>query len=55
MKASHKSPHSATSAASFQPDPLTPEQLNAIDLLIKGRTDQETADLIGRDRATVWR
>jgi DNA-binding CsgD family transcriptional regulator len=54
MKASHKTPQFAT-PASFQPDPLTPEQLNAVDLLIQGKSDQETADLIGGDRATVWR
>ena len=55
MKASrHNSQHSATSAR-FAPDPLTPEQLNAIDCLIQGKSDQETADLIGKDRVTVWR
>jgi DNA-binding CsgD family transcriptional regulator len=54
MKGRHKSPQFAT-PASFQPTPLTPEQLNGVDLLIQGKSDQETADLIGRDRATVWR
>jgi hypothetical protein len=55
MKASRNtSQHSATSAR-FEPDPLTVEQLNAIDCLIQGKSDQETADLIGRDRITVWR
>jgi hypothetical protein len=54
MKASHKSRQFAT-PGSFQPDPLSPEQLNAIDLLIQGKPDQEVADPIGRDRATVWR
>jgi hypothetical protein len=34
---------------------LTVEQLNAVDLLIQGKSDQETADLIGRDRATLWK
>jgi hypothetical protein len=55
MKASHKAQHSATSSASFQPDPLTPEQLNAVDCLVQGKSDQEVADIIGRDRATLWR
>jgi hypothetical protein len=54
MKVSHKSRQYAT-PGSFQPDPLTPEQLNGIDLLIQGKSDQDVADLIGRDRATVWR
>ena len=54
MKASRKTPHSATSER-FEPDPLTPEQLNAIDCLIQGKSDQEVADLIGRDRTTVFR
>jgi hypothetical protein len=54
MKASHKSQQFAT-PASFQPDPLTPEQLSAIDLLIQGKSDQEVADIVGRDRSTVFR
>jgi DNA-binding CsgD family transcriptional regulator len=54
MKASHKSRQYAT-PGSFQPDPLTPEQDAAITLLLEGRTDQEVADIINRDRATVWR
>jgi hypothetical protein len=55
MKASRNTtPHSATSAH-FQPDPLSVEQLNAIDLLTQGKSDQEVAEIIGRDRATVWR
>ena len=41
--------------AAFQPKPLTPEQLNAIDWLIQGKTDQDTADAIGKDRATLWK
>jgi hypothetical protein len=55
MKASRNtSPHSATSAQ-FQPDPLSVEQLNAIDLLIQGKSDQEVAEIIGCDRTTVFR
>ncbi|MBT2729196.1 helix-turn-helix domain-containing protein [Bacillus sp. ISL-75] len=36
---------------------LTVEQYNAIDLLITGKSDQETADIIGVNRVTVtkWR
>jgi hypothetical protein len=36
---------------------LTVEQLNAIELLVQGRTDQETADAVGVHRVTVtkWR
>jgi hypothetical protein len=55
MKASRNTtPHSATSAQ-FEPDPLSPEQLNAVDLLIQGKSDQEVAEIIGRDRTTVFR
>jgi DNA-binding CsgD family transcriptional regulator/predicted sugar kinase len=54
MKTRHKTPQFAT-PGSFQPDPLTPEQLSAIDLLIQGKSDQEVADIVGRDRGTVWR
>jgi DNA-binding CsgD family transcriptional regulator len=54
MKASHKRSQYAT-PGSFQPDPLTPEQLSAIDLLIQGKSDQEVADTIGKARETVWR
>ena len=55
MKASrHKTPQFAT-PGSFQPDPLSPEQLNAIDLLIQGKSDQEVADIVGKDRTTVCR
>jgi hypothetical protein len=54
MKASHKSRQYAT-PGSFQPDPLTPEQDAAIELLLQGQTDQAVADAINRDRATVWR
>lgn len=55
MKAScNTTQHSATSAH-FQSDPLSVEQMNAIDLLIQGKPDQEVADIIGRDRITLWR
>jgi DNA-binding CsgD family transcriptional regulator len=54
MKSSHKSRQFAT-PGSFQPDPLTPEQLNSIDWLIQGKSDQEVADIIGKDRTTVFR
>jgi hypothetical protein len=54
MKASHKS-RQYTTPGSFQPDPLTPEQDAAIELLLQGQTDQAVADAINRDRATVWR
>jgi hypothetical protein len=54
MKASHKSRQFAT-PGSFQPDPLTPEQDTAIELLLQGQTDQSVADAISRDRATIWR
>jgi hypothetical protein len=52
MKASvnHKTPQKPT----FTPKPLSIEQRNAIDLLILGKTDQETADTVGVSRETVW-
>ena len=52
MKArtNHKMPQKPT----FRPKPLSIEQRNAIDLLILGRTDQETADTVGVSRETVW-
>src|SRR5699024_9163706 len=36
---------------------LTVEQLNAIDLLVTGKSDQETADIVGVNRVTItkWR
>lgn len=34
---------------------LTPEQLNAIDLLILGKTDKEVSEAIGVRRETVTR
>ena len=54
MKASHK-PQQRATPRPFEPRPLTLEQLNAIDLLIQGKTDQEAADLTGKDRATIWK
>src|SRR5262245_41135371 len=41
----------------WQPKALSIEQRNAIDLLIVGKSDQETADAIGVTRQTVqvWR
>ena len=52
MKASanHKTPQKPT----FRPKPLSIEQRNAIQLLILGKTDQETADTVGVNRETVW-
>jgi hypothetical protein len=52
MKAStnHKTPQKPT----FKPKPLSVTQFNAIDALIFGKTDQETADLVGVSRETVW-
>jgi transposase len=32
---------------------LTPEQLNAIDLLILGKTDREVSEIVGVRRETV--
>lgn len=52
MKASR---NNSQQKATFEPDPLTVEQLNAIELLIQGETDQAVADAIGRDRVTVWK
>jgi hypothetical protein len=41
----------------WRPKELSIEQRNAIDLLIVGKSDQETADAIGVTRQTVqvWR
>jgi hypothetical protein len=33
---------------------LSIEQLNAIDLLVTGKTDAEVAAAVGRDRTTIW-
>jgi hypothetical protein len=55
MKARGNNSQQSATSARFAPDPLTPEQLNAIDLLIQGKSDQDTADLIGKDRVTIWR
>jgi hypothetical protein len=46
----HKMPQKPT----FKPKPLSVTQLNAIDALILGKTDQETADTVGVSRETVW-
>ena len=51
MKASR---NNSQQKSTFQPKPLSPEQLNAIELLIQGETDQAVADAIGRDRTTLW-
>jgi hypothetical protein len=48
MKHSHNSQQNPTWK------PLSVEQQNAIDLLILGKSDQEVAETIGRDRTTVW-
>ena len=45
----HKGSHSGS------PRPLSVEQLNAIDILVRGRTDQETAETVGVARETVTR
>jgi hypothetical protein len=49
--------HQANHGKIRQPKPLTVEQRSAIDLLIVGKSDQETADAIGVTRQTVqvWR
>ena len=46
--------HKTSQNLTFQPKPLTLEQLNAIDLLIQGKTDQDTADAVGVTRETIW-
>jgi len=50
MKDRRKTPQKTT----FKPKPLSIEQRNAIALLILGKTDQETADMVGVSRETVW-
>ena len=52
MKASthHESPRKPT----FQPKPLSSAQLAGLDLLLVGKTDQETANTLGITRETVW-
>jgi len=52
MKASvnHKTPRKPT----FQPKPLSSAQLAGVELLLVGKTDQETADTVGVTRETVW-
>jgi hypothetical protein len=53
MKANHKSSQNAT-GATFQPRPLSVEQLNAIPLLYTGLTDAEVGQAVGVARETVW-
>ena len=52
MKASthHESPRKPT----FQPKPLSSAQLVGLELLLLGKTDQETANTLGITRETVW-
>ena len=46
-------PHKTSQAPTFKP--LTPEQENAIDLLIMGKPDREVAECLGMARETVTR
>jgi hypothetical protein len=46
------SPYNSQQKPTFKP--LSIEQQNAIDLLILGKSDQETADAVGVDRSTIW-
>jgi hypothetical protein len=46
------SSHNSRQKPTFKP--LSIEQQNAIDLLILGKSDQEVANTIGRDRSTIW-
>jgi hypothetical protein len=50
MKASNS--HKSQQKPTFKP--LSIEQQNAIDMLILGRGDQETAAAVGVDRSTIW-
>ena len=43
------------SSQMLEDSPLSVEQLNAIDILVQGRTDKETAETIGVARETVTR
>ena len=43
------------SSQTLESPKLSVEQLNAIDILVQGRTDQETAETIGVARETVTR
>ncbi len=43
------------SSQTLEDSPLSVEQLNAIDVLVQGRTDQETAETVGVARETVTR
>jgi hypothetical protein len=46
--------HKAEQNRTFRPKPLTPEQLNAIDLLIIGKTDAEVCTVVGVGRTTLY-
>ena len=52
MKANthHKPPRTPT----FHPKPLSSAQLAGLELILVGKTDQETADTVGVSRETVW-
>jgi DNA-binding CsgD family transcriptional regulator len=52
MKArtNHESPRKPT----FRPKPLSAAQLVGLELILVGKTDQETADTLGITRETVW-
>ncbi len=41
------------SSQMLEDSPLSVEQLNAIDVLVQGKTDQETAETVGVARETV--
>jgi hypothetical protein len=45
-------PHKTSQSPAYKP--LSPEQENAIDLLILGKPDREVAELAGVTRETVW-
>jgi hypothetical protein len=50
MPGNHKTPQKTT----FRPKPLSMAQLNAIEWLMQGHTEQETGDQVGVNRETVW-
>src|SRR5215813_2223269 len=45
-------PHKTSQSPAYKP--LSPEQENAIDLLILGKPDREVAEFAGVTRETVW-
>jgi Homeodomain-like domain len=45
-------PHKASQLPTYKT--LSPEQENAIDLLILGKSDREVADTVGVTRETIW-